>query len=255
VETELGEGTVYRWEHGHLRTEIHSDDVQALHANPTLYQNVKQLCRFQETLPGTVADIFRAKEEGRRPSEKQQRQGDVEFQLLCRRWDAFKVSPDRLLTITLAADNRKQERDRVVCPRALRRELIWDTHKQAHSGVSRVIRCLRWYWPGMTRDVRLRVRQCEVCQASKHGHPAETTGRRRLYAGRPWQIVAVDLVEHAPWSRSGRMGLGAAANHVGLPQHTTLRHAGDSKFSDARPGDAGSGTPDIPCPCPQVTGT
>jgi len=27
VETELGEGAVYRWEHGHLRTETHTDDV------------------------------------------------------------------------------------------------------------------------------------------------------------------------------------------------------------------------------------
>jgi len=44
VETELGEGAVYRWEPGHLRTETHSDDVQALYANPTLYQNVKELC-------------------------------------------------------------------------------------------------------------------------------------------------------------------------------------------------------------------
>jgi len=92
VETELREDGVYWWEHGHLRTETHSDDVQALHANPTLYQNVKELCRLQETLPGAVANIFRAKKEGRRPSEKQQRQGDVEFQLLCHRWDALKVS-------------------------------------------------------------------------------------------------------------------------------------------------------------------
>jgi len=44
VETELEEGAVYRWEHGHLQTETHSDDVQALRANPTLYQNVKELC-------------------------------------------------------------------------------------------------------------------------------------------------------------------------------------------------------------------
>jgi len=192
VETELGEGAVYRWEHGHLQTETHSDDVQALHANSTLYQNVKELCRLRKTLPGAVAEKFRAKKEGRRPSEEQQRQGDVEFQLFCCRWDALKVSPGGLLMITLAADNRRQERDRIVCPRALRRELIWDTHKQAHSGVSRVIRCLRlrWCWPGMTRDVRLQVRQCKVCQASKHGRPTETTGRRRLYAGRPWQIVA-----------------------------------------------------------------
>jgi len=42
-QTELGESAVYRWEHGHFRTETHSDDVQALHANPTLYQNVKKL--------------------------------------------------------------------------------------------------------------------------------------------------------------------------------------------------------------------
>jgi len=64
-----------------------------------------------------VADIFRAKKEGRRPSKEQQRQGDFEFQLLCSYWDALKVSPDGLLMITLAADSRQQERDRVVCPR------------------------------------------------------------------------------------------------------------------------------------------
>jgi len=146
VETELGAGAVYRWEHGYLWTETYLNDIQALHTNPTLYQNVKELCRLQTTLPGAVADIFRAKKGGRRPSEEQQRQGDVEFQLLCRRWDALKVSPDSLLMITLAAANCQQEKNRVVCPCALRWELIWDTHKQAHSGVRRVIRCLRLRW-------------------------------------------------------------------------------------------------------------
>jgi len=72
VEIELGEGAVYRWEYDHLWTETYSDDVQALHANPTLYQNVKELFRLQETLPGVVADIFRAEKEGR-GSEEQQR--------------------------------------------------------------------------------------------------------------------------------------------------------------------------------------
>jgi len=47
----------------------------------------------------------------------------------------------------------------------------------------------------------------------------------------------------------------AAANHADLLQHTTLGHAGDPKLSDARLGDTGSGMPDIPCPCPRVTGT
>jgi len=55
----------------------------------------------------------------------------------------------------------------------------------------------------MTRDVRLRVRKCEVCQASKHGRPTETAGRRRIHAGRPWQVVAVDLVGPMPTTVRG----------------------------------------------------
>jgi len=78
----------------------------------------------------------------------------------------------------------------------IRRELIWDTHKQAHAGVQRVISKLQlqWYWPKMGRDVRLRVKQCEICQASKHGRLPGEAGQRRLYTGRPWHVVAVDLV-------------------------------------------------------------
>jgi len=50
----------------------------------------------------------------------------------------------------------------------------------------------------MERDVRLRVKRCEICQASKHSRLPGEAGRRRLYAGRPWQVVAVDLVGPMP---------------------------------------------------------
>jgi len=65
------------------------------------------------------------------------------------------------------------------------RELIWGTHKQAGSGADWVTRCLQlwWYWPGMIRDAQLRVRKCELCQASKHGRSTKTAGRHRLYSG------------------------------------------------------------------------
>jgi len=94
------------------------------------------LRRLKETLPRGVADIFRAKKEDRQPNKEQQQQGEVEFQLLCHCWNSLKVSPDGLLLMTLAADNHQQERDRVVCPRAIRQELIWSTYKQAHAGAS-----------------------------------------------------------------------------------------------------------------------
>jgi len=94
-------------------------------------------------------------------------------------------------------------------------KLIWETHKQAHAGASRVTQCLQlwWYWPGMTRDVRLQVQQCEICQASKQGRSTETTGRRRLYAGRPWQTVAVDLVGPMPMSTHGNSCILVLTDH------------------------------------------
>jgi len=90
-----------------------------------------------------VADIFRAKKERRQPSKKQQRQEDVEFQQFRFCWDILRVNQDGLLTISQAADTCHQERECVVCLRALHWELIWHTHKQAHVEVSRVTECLQ----------------------------------------------------------------------------------------------------------------
>jgi len=103
----------------------------------------------------------------------------------------------------------------VICPTAIRRELIWDTHKQAHAGVRRVLLKLRlrWYWPSMERDVRLRVKGCEICQASKHSRLPGGAGRRRLYTEKPWQVVAVDLVEPMPLTPRGNCWISVLTDH------------------------------------------
>jgi len=164
-------GIEYDWDQGQLQQKAGTppEVVQNLRANPVLASNVRELRKLQENLPGVVADVYRAKKERRQLSEEQLRQGCTELRLYCQRWDSLRIGPDGLLTMTLAASNRHPERKRVVCPAAIRRELVWDTHKQAHTGVQMVLikLQLRWYWPSMERDVRLRVRQCEICQASK----------------------------------------------------------------------------------------
>jgi len=87
-----------------------------------------------------VADLVRAKKEGRRPSEAEQRVKNAEFKYFCKRWVSIQFNSYGLLTITLAAGTNRRKRERVVCPSALRRELIWDTNKQAHAGAGRVTR-------------------------------------------------------------------------------------------------------------------
>jgi len=180
-----------------------AEAVRTLRANPILAGNNSELRKLQENLLGVVADVYRAKKEGRRPSEEQLRQGCAEFQLFCQHWDSLRIDGDRLLTITLASNGRQPERERVVCPAAIRRELIWDTHKQAHTGVQRVFVKLqfRWFWRKMGRDVRLKVRQCEgpVSMAV----PLVKRGGGGYIAGQRWQVVAVDLVDPMPLTPDG----------------------------------------------------
>jgi len=90
-----------------------------------------------------VADLVWAKKEGRRPSEAELPVKCAEFKYFCNRWDSFQFNGDGLLTIMLATGANHQERERVVCPFPLRRELIWETHKQAHAGAGQVTQCLQ----------------------------------------------------------------------------------------------------------------
>jgi len=161
--------------------------VQYLRAESVWTGGLRELRHLQENSPGVVAEVYRAQQGRRRPSDPRMRQGCAELRLYCRRWDSLRIGPDGLQTMS---------GERVVCPTAIRRKLAWDTHKQAHAGAQRVLTRLqlRWYWPYMEHEIRRRVRQCETCQVNKHGRPPDKAGRWKQNVEGPWQVKAVDLV-------------------------------------------------------------
>lgn len=69
---------------------------------------------------------------------------------------------------------------------ALKNRVIWGFHSSAHLGISKFLHRLRidWYWPGMTRNVKRRIRLCEPCQVAKKGRLQPARGTRHLFAGR-----------------------------------------------------------------------
>jgi len=150
-----------------------------LRAKPVWTGGLKELRHIQGNSPGVVAEVYRAKREGRRPSDEQQRQGCAELQLYCRRWNSLRIGPDGLLTMSVAAKHGQPAGERVVCPTAIRPELIRDTHQRAHAGARRVFTTLQlqWYWPYMKQEVWRRVRQCETCQANQDGRLPGEAGR------------------------------------------------------------------------------
>lgn len=54
----------------------------------------------------------------------------------------------------------------------------------------------------MSAHIGRAIRACDICQASKNSNHSESIGTRRLFVGRPWQVVSIDLV--GPFTQTPR---------------------------------------------------
>ncbi|XP_067945573.1 uncharacterized protein [Watersipora subatra] len=129
--------------------------------------------------------------------------GSRELDILHHMRGSLRIRQDGVLEARVAPQGHA--RWCAICPSAMRETMVWQTHAYAHSGMGRTISRLQltWYWPELTSTVRRLVKSCEVCQATKHGGTKVAGGKRRIYAGRPWQKVAVDLVGPFPVTPRG----------------------------------------------------
>ena len=164
--------------------------------------------------PGTdVGIIYNAVRTQTELTEEEVQGGSTELRILHQLFNSLRIRKDGVLEVRLHLQHRA--RRVILCPRQARETVIWDSHLQAHVGVHKTTERVRltWYWPGMTADIRRAIKTCEICQVAKHGglHPAG--GRRRLFAGRPWQQVAIDLVGPFPPTSRGNRWILVLSDH------------------------------------------
>lgn len=90
-----------------------------------------------------------------------------------------------------------------------RDSIIKENHLEptaAHLGVFKTHRrlCLRYYWPGMYKQVEEYIRKCDKCSAYKSSQkPTQGLMGRPKVCYRPFQVVSIDLVGPLPRSKSG----------------------------------------------------
>ena len=166
----------------------------------------KEVARLQDR-PGSDTQTIRAALlDGRPVPEATIEQGSTELRKLASMIDVCDLYKG-ILRIRLQHNQRA--RWVTVCPTEMRPVVIREIHTQHHSGINRTYQRVlsQWYWPGMNADVRQAVRQCEICQMAKSSR-IPTSNRQRLHSGRPWQVLAVDLVgPFSPTPRGNRMVL------------------------------------------------
>ena len=86
-----------------------------------------------------------------------------------------------------------------IIPLSLRQTILarnHDTPSAGHQGVERTVERVRKeaYWVNMARDVELHCRECTKCQQAKLPAPVRAP-LTSMPVGRPWQMLAVDILE------------------------------------------------------------
>ena len=95
-----------------------------------------------------------------------------------------------------------------ILPASLRKQALLQNHdapNAGHQGPDRILERLRQeaYWVNMARDVEKHCRECTTCQQTKPPAPQHVP-LTNTPIGRPWQMVAVDILEVPVSSRNNR---------------------------------------------------
>lgn len=105
-------------------------------------------------------------------------------------------------------------------PSKLRNETIFKAHNvpiASHGGMAKTLELLRrtFFWPGMARDVRDYIRNCEICKTTKAPNVVLKPPMGNLVeTSRPFQRLYIDLLGPYPRSKAGNIGLLIVLDHM-----------------------------------------
>ncbi|XP_065369018.1 uncharacterized protein LOC135961445 [Calliphora vicina] len=105
-------------------------------------------------------------------------------------------------------------------PHRLRKDVITRAHDDpvcSHGGMVKTLELIRrnFFWPGMVKDVRDYVRNCEICKTTKAPNfILKPEMGKQMVSTRPFQKLFIDILGPYPRSRSGYIGLLIVLDHL-----------------------------------------
>ena len=154
---------------------------------PKMSSAAVQLLQKKDATVQRVIELFL---QGSKP--KSTKMEDKKVQLLIKQWPRL-VMKDGVLYRNVQDPDLGHCRQ-LVLPAALHSEVLEGCHNQnAHQGVERTLRMLRsrCYWPGLDKDVRTHIANCERCLVAKEVKTKTPLGT--IVATRPLEVVAIDF--------------------------------------------------------------
>ncbi len=113
-------------------------------------------------------------------------------------WEGKKSIPPQLASFwqhrndLLIAEGLLMKGKRLVIPGSIRGEVLEKVH-QRHQGITKCLERAQMslWWPGITKQIKDKVSQCETCVKNSYSHPEPLL--TNPLPSRPWQRVASDI--------------------------------------------------------------
>jgi hypothetical protein len=134
-------------------------------------------------------------EVGTLPPDLDKRSLSLQMRQLLREWDRLKMDRGLLMRQVLEPDTGVTGLQIILPPKCCF-ELWLEYHRAAgHSGVEKVLSILRrrFFWPGMSRDVRVWTQECPTCLVSKAG-PEIRAPLQSIKCSYPFELVGLDYL-------------------------------------------------------------
>lgn len=124
------------------------------------------------------------------------------------KYDNYKIKNDAIFVKYHKTPDSSDFKYKLLVPKSKRIDVIKECHDNpmsAHFGAFKTTKRIlqKYYWPGVSNDVKQYVKNCDVCNRSK------TTTKQQFgkmgkfkTASRPWQVVSMDLM--GPFVRSSK---------------------------------------------------
>ncbi|KAF6216167.1 hypothetical protein GE061_000506 [Apolygus lucorum] len=95
--------------------------------------------------------------------------------------------------------------EQVIVPKELRQQILLNAHNFGHFGRKRTLSeiRLRYYWSGMTKDVRMICAACQICGRRGKGRPSEKAPMQTYVTGAPFERICVDALGPLPTTENG----------------------------------------------------
>ena len=155
---------------------------------------------------------------------------DKELDILMKQWSVLEIKNNVLY--------RKWENDdksitlQLIVPKSIRKEIMIQLHNSrlaGHLGREKTLKKIqsRFYWPGMSTDVRRWCQNCMFCQKRKPGPGIGKSPMRHVDVSAPLDAIAIDIMGPLPVTENGNQYIMVVGDYFSkwteayaLPVHT-----------------------------------